>query len=260
LDIILPAGGIISGEFAAETKVESKALISLGGKTVLERTIETVRATGRAEKVIVIGPDDVAAHPAAACADSVLPACGSGPDNIFRGLWWLKETNCGVLPERILVITTDLPFLSVDALNAFLDKCPSEKDICLPLVRKEAFQTRFPGSTNTYVRLQDGEWTMGCAFLLNPEAMESGREHIDRAFSVRKSQFGMAKMLGLGFIIKFLAGRLTVNHIEDRCQRILGCSATAIRDCAPELAYDLDMVEEYRYALTEETKINDVKI
>ena len=47
IDVILPAGGRISGEFAAETGVGVKALIEIGGRTVLQRTIDALRATGQ---------------------------------------------------------------------------------------------------------------------------------------------------------------------------------------------------------------------
>jgi hypothetical protein len=58
----------------------------------------------------------------------------------------------------------------------------------------------------------------------------------------------MARLLGASFILKFLTGRLTVADIEKRCLDILGCPACAVRRCSPELALDIDLPEEYRYA------------
>jgi hypothetical protein len=99
------------------------------------------------------------------------------------------------------------------------------------------------------MRLQDGEWAIGCAFLLNVPALQKSRAHIEQAFAARKSQVAMARLLGPLFILRFVFKRLTIAHIMERCQRVLGCTGAPIRGCAPELAYDIDEVPEYRYAL-----------
>ena len=248
VDVILPAGGRISGEFAAETGVGVKALIEIGGRTVLQRTLDALRATGRVRRAIVIGPDEIREHPCSRSADAVLPEGGdSGPANILRGIEWLRETD-GSRADRVLIVTTDLPFLTPHAISGFIDSCRSDVDLCAALVSRKAFEERFPGSENQYVPLADGEWTLGCGFLVNPEAIVANRDHIERVFAARKSQIGMARLLGLSVIIRFKMGRLSVSHIEKRCSKILGCSGKAVPGSPPELAFDLDHIGEYRYA------------
>ena len=250
IDAILPAAGRIKDDFAAEVGTELKALIEIGGRTVLERTIDTLRATGRVGRIVVIGPEEVAAHPGSRSADAVLPEGGdSGPDNIIAGLEWLRETNGGRDADRVLVVTTDLPFLTPECIAGYLDSCPEGVGICAPLVDSETFEARFPESQTMYVKLRDGRWTMGCAFLVDPAAVFANRDLIERCFQARKSQFAMAQLLGIGFILRFFAGQLAVADVEERCRGILGCSACAIRDSAPELAFDIDQVEDYRYAV-----------
>lgn len=251
LDVVLPAGGRIDGRFAAETGVGVKALIDLRGRTVLERTLNALRETGRVRRAVVVGPREIADHPCSKLADAVLPEGGdSGPANIVRGLEWLSETS-SARADRVLIVTTDLPFLTADAILAFIDSCPPEADVCAPLVGKEAFEARFPGyrrSRSQYVALADGQWTMGCVFLVNPEAIRANRDRIEQAFAVRRSQIGMTRLLGFGFIVRLLTCRLSVAHLEARCTQVLGCSARGVPESPPELAYDLDNVEEYRYA------------
>jgi len=86
---------------------------------------------------------------------------------------------------------------------------------------------------------------MGCAFLVRPEALERNRETINKTFLARKSQIGMARLLGPLFVARFLTHRLTVADIERRCLSLLGCSGRGIRGCAPELAMDIDGPEDY---------------
>lgn len=249
LDVILPAGGRITDRFAVETGVTVKTLLTIDGLTVLQRTLHTLRSSERVNRCVLIGPDEVASHPAARMADIVLPESNSGPDNIFRGIQWLMDANGGQHAEHVLVVTTDLPFLSLETVHNFLDACPSDVDICGPLIHRDQFETKFPNCRAQYVHLKDGEWTMGCAFLLNPAVLLANRSRIDEVFAARKSQLGMARLLGLGFIMRFLTHTLTVDHIQQRCSEILSCSVCGVRNSAPELAYDIDDQDEYVYAL-----------
>lgn len=249
IDVVLPAGGRISGQFAEEAGVSVKALIEIDGRTVLQRTLDAVRATGLVNRAIVIGPREIANHPCAKSADAVIPEGGdSGPANILRGLEYLRETD-GAHADRVLILTTDLPFLTPESIREFTDRCPSDAAFCAPLVSRAAFEDRYPGSGNRYVKLADGQWTMGGAFLVDPESIEANRDNIEASFQARKSQIAMARLLGLGFIVKFLTGRLTVPDIESRCSKMLGCCCVAVPESPAELAFDLDLVREYRYAI-----------
>ncbi len=248
IDAILPAGGRISGEYAADTGERIKALLPVDGRTVLERTIDSLRGTGRIGRIVVIGPDDIAERHAADSADALLPETETGPGNIVRGLEWLYEANGRRHSERALIVTTDLPFLTPEAITGFLDAC-SEADICVPVLRRCEIIARFGGRRQPYVPLRDGWWTIGCVFLVNPESLARNREHLERVFARRKSALSMLRMLGPGMLMRFFTWRLRIPDIERYCQEMLGCSCAAIHGCAPELAFDVDSLEEYRWAL-----------
>lgn len=257
VDAILPAGGRIAGAFAAQAGTEIKALIALGGQPMLELTLDALRATQQVGRIVVIGPDELKNHPATRAADAVLPEADSGPANVFRGLQWLEESDGGKQytqssqggARRVLVVTTDLPFLTSQAVGGFLEACPLNVDICLPVIRREAFQQRFPNTGGSYVYLSDGAWTIGGIFLFDAAAVTRNRVCIDRVFAARKSGVKMAMLLGPRIIARFLCRRLTVTHVQGRCEQMLGCSGAAVPGCAPELAFDIDLPEEYRYAL-----------
>lgn len=248
LDVILPAGGRLTGDFAREAGASVKALIRIDDRTVLERTIETLRETGIVNRIVVVGPGELALHPSTRSADTVLPEGDSGPDNIIRGVDWL-EAQTGAA-KRVLVVTTDLPFLTPDGIRDFVEACPDTGDICVPILRGEEFAARFPGSPATFASLADGHWTMACAFLLDPHAVKRNVIRIRQVFDARKSEIAMARLLGPLFILRYLTRRLHVEDIERRCSEILNCRGVAVRNAPPELAADIDTVEEYRYAVT----------
>jgi 2-C-methyl-D-erythritol 4-phosphate cytidylyltransferase len=250
VDVILPAAGRISGAFAQEAGAEIKTLIQLDGKTVLERTISILRATEGIGKIVVVGPNELASQSSAQGADAVLPEGGpSGTDNIFHGMEWLYRANGNQHAERVLILTTDLPFITPEAIAGFIKSCPAEMDICVPVIERAQFKSRFPEIDIFNVPLRDGRWSIGCVFLLNPKAIAAHRAIINKVFAARKSPVAMARLLGPMFIFRYLFRRLTVAHIEKRCQYLLRCSACGIKHCAPELAFDIDGPVEFRYAV-----------
>ena len=66
---------------------------------------------------------------------------------------------------------------------------------------------------------------------------------------VRKSKLGMAKLLGPVFLYKFVRKQLTVPLVESKLKQILNCSGAPVMNCAPELAYDIDAIDDYEYAM-----------
>jgi GTP:adenosylcobinamide-phosphate guanylyltransferase len=244
-DAILPAGGTIPPDFAQQVGTSNKALIQFEGRTILERVIDALRASGRVRRIAVIGPEEV--RPASSNADLVLQQGATGPDNIMRGLEALASQPDP--PPKVLVVTTDLPFLTPDVINRFIDSCPINVDITVPLISKTEFHQRFPECHCTFIRLRDDTWTAGCMYILDVQALRDAKPYIDRIFEVRKSKVGMAKLLGTGFLYKFLTKTLTVPDVEAKIQAMLHCSGKAIMHSPPELAYDIDDFSDYEYAL-----------
>ncbi len=246
-DAILPAGGTVDATLAAASGTSNKALIKFGDQTILSRTLACLRESGMIRRTVVVGPDDVHQSLSGSDVDILLPAGQSGPDNILSGLQALLELPDK--PQKVVVVTTDLPFLTPDMVRDFIASCPPDSDICLPLCSKADYQRRFPNSNSTFVPLKDGVWTAGCLYLLDVEALQRAKPHIDRLFEVRKSKVGMVRVLGFKFLVKFITKTLTVRDIERKIETLLNCSGSAILNSAPELAFDIDYLDDYEYAL-----------
>lgn len=251
VDVILPAGGRIAGEFAQHANTTIKALIRLGGgETILSQTIAALRASGRTGRIVVVGPaGDAGLQAAASGADALLPEGETGPDNIFRALAHLQTGENSAPARPALIVTTDLPFASAEAIAGFLNACPDDADLCVPVIERAAYEARFPGTQNEWVRLVDGEWTVGGASLVRPDALERSRPHLERVFAARKNQVAMARLLGPVFVARFLLRRLGVPHIERRCSDLIRVRGVAVRGGDPVLAFDIDTPKEWRYAV-----------
>lgn len=247
LDVVLPAGGMLEGEFAAATGVRVKALLPLGAGTVLSRTLAVLRQVPGLGRLVVVGPPELLEHPSTAGADGLVPAGATGPENIQRGLAFLRDGASWQPAERALVVATDLPFLQPEDLTDLLARCPEGATLAAPVHTRPQFEARFPDSPIVYVRLRDAEWTMGCGFVVSPAALLVAQPHLDRIFVARKSQLGMARLLGPVFIARFLLHALTLADVERRCAALMGVPVAAVQGCSPRLAYDIDDLGDWDY-------------
>ncbi len=246
-DAIVPAGGRLSDAFSKVVGTRSKGLIRFDGRSILDRTIAALRDSGSVRRIVLVGPTEVAESAEAEKADTTVREGASGPENISRGLNFLLSN--GPAPERVLVCTCDLPFITSDSVKKFLALCPDDKDICVPLISEEHFGDAFPQAPATFLKLQDGTYTTGCLYNMRLEALKRAMTHIERLFQRRKSKIGMARLLGGRFVWLMLTKRLMVSDIEHKVRELIGCTGAAIAGSPPELAFDVDYIEDYHYAV-----------
>lgn len=246
VDVIIPAGGKINPAFAKVVGTDNKALIRLEGISVLANTVSVIRSMPNVRQVVVIGDEQVRAEVGRA-ASEVLPVQESGPKNILHGMRWLS--NYQNPAEKVLIVTSDLPFLTSGVLADFLARCTGSGDIYVPLISEESYAEAFPGTHATMVKTREGTFTTGCAYVMTPKSLFASMSHIERVFENRKSKLGMARLLGMKFVFGYLTKSLTVKAVEAKAKQLLNCEASAVRESPPELAFDIDYIEDYHYAL-----------
>lgn len=245
-DAIVPAGGTIDATFAGQVQTDQKALIQFGGRTMLDAVLSALRQSGMIRDIVVVGSKDVQDR-AANFAGIGLDQGSSGPDNIFRGLDKLQQKNPDL--HNVLVATCDLPFLTGDIVRRYLELCPSDKDICVPVIEATDFNKAYPGTSSTFVTTKDGTFTIGGMFLMNAKMMPVIRPSIEKVFAKRKSKLGMAALIGPAFAYKYLTKTLTIRDLERKIETMLGCTGKAVVGAPVELAYDIDYQDDYDYAV-----------
>ena len=246
-DVIIPAGGTVDTEFERVVKIKNKALIAFEGVTILETTIAALRASGVVDRILLIGPPMMEHHPASRGRDIFIEEGKSGPENIFRGLEGLMETQ--QKPDQILLVMSDMPFLKAEAISSFLANCPPAASLCAPLISKESYLDLYPSSDGTFISLKGGPVTLGGLYKTTAPVLLSAVSHVETIFQQRKSKLGMAKLLGFGTVAKMLAKQLKLEEVEAKVSSILGCSVQAARNCDASLAFDIDFLDDYYYAL-----------
>ena len=241
---VITAGGRIEGTFARDAGTSIKALASVRGETMLARIVAALRANG-ATRIAVVGGREVRA----ACSDvveRVIDESPSGATNLLLALQAWPEDG-----EPLLYATSDLPYVTGEAVGAFLTRVPPGT-LAIALAEVAAFDRRFPGVSGFGITLAGERFVNGGVFSLPAGSPEKVAQIARRFFDARKQPWRMAGFLSPIVLVRFLFGRLSVADLEAMAVRMLQVPATAIRNCAPELAFDVDTDVEYRYASAHE--------
>ncbi len=241
-DVVVPAGGVISAEYARAIGSPHRALAPVGpGRTpVLQIVVDALRASGVVRQIIGVTAEPVAQKVSG--VDVWLPAGDSGPENILRGLAALPTPDAPAL-----VCTSDLPLLTPDAVRAFVAHCDAEAEVTLGLVTAAAYEEAFPGAPpSEWVHLRDaGPVTLGGLFGIRPALLQRNTLLLADAMAARKSQFGMVRLLGPRLVWQWATRSLTLAALTARGETLLGCRTQILRDAAPALALDIDTEDDY---------------
>ncbi len=246
IPVVVTAGGRIAGELADAAGTTIKALAPVAHKPLIAFMLDAISNAPSVGSVVVVGPPELAPVLAAEYPNVCLvPEGQTGPENVLRGLTALRAE---IANGMALVCTSDLPFASMDAIAALLQTAPPNADIVFPVVSRADYESRFPGSPNVWTKLSGGEYTGGSCLLVRPDALEKNRALIERVFAARKSQWDMARLLGIGFALRFKMGNLTIAQAETRASELTGCKCVAQTGGDPRLSADVDTLADYRYA------------
>ena len=242
---VVPAGGRLSPQDARACGESVKALLPIGGESLLARLLLELRLVERVERVVVIGP-----------TETRLIAESLGAIWILETTSLLGNVQAGVRAvslsgeDRIFLVGSDLAAPDARSLTSFLERSPIDAKVAAPLVSRETFVKAYPGSPSTFLALADGHYTLGSQFTAPAGLLLAPTPAIAAMLGHRKSQLAMALTFGLPFALGLLTGLLTIPALERRASELLGVPARAVPDSAPDLALDIDNFADYQYALS----------
>jgi len=208
---------------------------------MIARTLDALRACG-IDRIAVVGNDAVAAECASVAAVNMLGDTGTGVGNVLAALdAWPDD-------ESLLYLTCDMPYVDARALQWFLDRVDA-RTLAMPLAEYGDFVRRFPNAPPFGISLAGERVVNGGVFHLPAGSRARVRALATTMFEARKAPWKMARVAGLPVLAGFLFGRVSVRTLEARARDVLAIPVAATRGAPPELAYDADTADEYRYAL-----------
>lgn len=222
--------------------VKNKSFINLGGKTVLAYILKTLEMTETISRIIVVGPEESLMGLKKEFDFEIVPEEGSITRNIYA------PYRRGLMQGPFLLVTGDIPLLTVEALEDFLQQCsPYDLDFYYPIIPKEAIERRYPATKRTYVPLKEGVFTGGNIFVVRAEKIEKSLPQVEDFIRLRKSFIRMMSKLGITFILKYISRRLVIEDLVKQCKVLFDVEAKAVITWYPEIGTDMDKASDLAF-------------
>ncbi len=211
--------------------VSDKALIRIAGTTMLERVVVALRAAGVARIAVSANAPAVRAEAQRLGAEPIDAAAGPSLSTL-RGLQ--------ALGAPLLVTTADHALLRPDWVCDFLSDVPADCDVAALLARRDAIERDAPPTRRTYLRFADGAWS-GCnLFLCRTPAAEAAIGLWMSVEQDRKRPWRIVRRLGIGTLLRYAGGRLTLDAALGRLGATVGVRAVAVAARNGLAAVDVD--------------------
>ncbi|MGI6227138.1 MAG: nucleotidyltransferase family protein [Peptococcales bacterium] len=245
---IVLAGSLNNGRLKECSSAPNEALIKIDNKYMIEYVIEALQGAEKIDGILISGPKK---HLQEIFKEGPGLQLVENGQTIIQSL----ENAVNILNDkenRILVVTSDIPLITGGIIDSFLEKCQGlEEDIVYPIVAKILNQAKFPEVKRTYAKLQEGTYTGGNIFLINPEIVKPCANKAEEVVKLRKSPLKLVKYIGFTYFLKYITGNLSIKDVEERVSQLFNIKGKAIPVSFPEISVDVDkpsdleLVENY---------------
>lgn len=240
-DAIVLAGGKSKG--AGIGNGEYEALLNIGGRPMLYFVVDALKKSEKIDEIFVVGAVEVLSKTQLSGKVSFVSNGCTIMESVRNGMASLSGN------RKVLIVATDIPFLTAEAIDDFLMQCESmNRDFYYPIIEKSCCKAKFPRCQRTFVKIIDGTFTGGNIFLVNPKVIDKCIDLANKMVEDRKKPWRLAKKFGVIFLLKFIIGKLTLTKIEQHFLELTGIDGTVIRSNYAEIGMDVDKTTDLQVA------------
>ena len=233
------AGSRGADPLADHAGVSDKAMIVIGGQTMLARVIDALRRAGAARIVVSASSTIVADHARTLGVEAMMAAAGPSESTAQA---------FARLGAPLLVTTADHALLQPEWVTRFIADVPGDADVAVLMARRDAIEAAVPMTRRTYLRFADGAWS-GCNLFYLATPAAAGAIELWRRVEVdRKRPWRIVGRLGPALLIRYLAGRLTLAAALAHVGRLAGVRAAMVASPFGLAAVDVDKPDDLALA------------
>ncbi|HEY5548065.1 MAG TPA: nucleotidyltransferase family protein [Coriobacteriia bacterium] len=238
VDAVILAGG--DGEVIDPTQ-RFKGLVPIAGKPLVEWVVDAFRDAERVGEIAVVIPTAENLGGWVDRVDKLVVSDRDFMDNAIAGAAAFRSD------RPVIIATGDIPLLTGAAIDSFIEAgLATGSEFVYPLVHKESVEGAYPGSERTYFKLKTGRFTGGNAMIVDPKLLPAARDLGQRLFNDRKNAIALVRAAGIGFVVRFVLGRLVPEDLADKIHDLLGGSGAAVVLDDPSIAMDVDKPADLR--------------
>jgi len=208
-----------------------KALIRLGGETLLARVVGALRAAGAGRIAVISSHPEVRAEIARLGAEALDEAAGPSLS---------VKAGAVALGTPLVVTTADHALLRPEWVTSFLADTPKDADVTVLVAARTTVEAAAPGTKRTWLKLADGDWS-GCNLFYLANARALGVIDLWRRVEAeRKRPWKMAQILGPRMLLRYVARRLSLTDAAARLGNLAGVRAAIVETPYGLASVDVD--------------------
>ncbi len=222
--------------------VPAKALISVGGKPMVQRVLEALTSSGYIRHVYLCGPEralfDNGNFIGGLFDSGVLKWIENEKTPSLSALKALKLA-CRELP--VLLTTADHALLTKHMVRFFCTKAlKSDRDLLVALARLEMLKEKYPETRRTSYRFREGRFcTCNMFGFMKDKAFQAAR-FWRKVEENRKNPLKIVGSFGWWWALRYVTGTLGIEQAFRSASTVLDCSAGPVIMPFPEAAIDVD--------------------
>jgi len=237
VNAVVLAGGSAAEKLKRHTSVSSEAFIPIGEHIMVDYVVKALEEFSCVDQIALVGPVAELKNNYGDRPRIKLVAVGKTVmESVLNGVKALSTS------KYVLITSSDIPLISPAALKDFIEACikKGEADLYYPIIEKRLSESKYPGAIRTYVHFREGTFTGGNIFLVRPKVIEPRMELTEKLISLRKSPLALCRVIGMGFILKYLFRRLSIREAEEKFSKLLDIKGVAVSCMYPEIGMDID--------------------
>jgi GTP:adenosylcobinamide-phosphate guanylyltransferase len=237
-------------DFSRELGLAASVLVDVDGKSAVARVIEALESSEAVDEGILCGPaEDI-------YRDS------SEFEQILRNssFSWLApregpSASAVAAIEKlehfpILLTAGDHALLTPGLVDDFCTRALDlEVDIAVGLAPYPVVRAAYPESKRTVLKFSDGDYCGTNLFAVLTPAGKAGPAFWKRLEADRKRPFRMLRRMGIGLLLRYLFGRLTLGSALKSGSKAMGCRVGYVQIDNPRAAVDVDSVADWDLAV-----------
>lgn len=227
------AGGDPLADYAG---VSHKALIDIGGRTMIERVVDALHAAPRVQRIVICieRPELI---------DTLPGLRGAKPVTTMRAASGPSASVAAALAQEgtpLLVVTGDHPLLRATWINQLLAQSTARADVSVALSRRAAVLAAVPDTQRTWLRFAEDAYS-GCnLFYMRTPAARGVVDLWQEIEAQRKNPVKMILRLGVGYALRYTTGRLSLDDALTRLGKLSGARLGWVDIADGRAAVDVD--------------------
>lgn len=246
---IVAAGDRPGGDgLAAHFGEASKALIPVGGQSMLSRVARTLLSSPHVARVVILSQkkEPLIAKPDTQwLANEPRVSFAQSQASLSQSLSRLAGT--AAAPWPVMVTTADHPLLTVEMIDAFL-RGAEDADLCVGFVERQTMLPRFAENKRTWLRFKGGDYSGANLFAFRGPEVQRALALWTEVEASRKSPRIIFSHFGPWLLLRALTRTISLQNGLKAAGARIGVSAWPVILPFAEAAIDVDKLSDHTLA------------